>query len=86
MTRRDEDHEVMEKLRGIIDSKDITIFDKREVDAIRRMILTYESFESFGRLSSAVRGIVIWCGVMLAAYFAFTEWVLKFIRSNAGVQ
>lgn len=78
------EHETLEKLKRLVEQQDAAVFDKREMDTIRRMIRTYESFESFGRLSNAVRGIVIWLGVMLASYFAFTEWVVKFIRAKAG--
>lgn len=78
------EHATLDKLMKLIDSGEMKIFDAREVATIRRMITTYEAFESFGKLANAVRGIVIWLGVMLAAYFAFTGWLTKFIRSLAG--
>ena len=60
------------------------IFDKKEIGVIREMIATYESFRAFGRLAHFVRQIVIWAAVMIGAYYAVTEWVVKGIRKVSG--
>lgn len=66
------------------EASEIEIFDKKEVEVIRKMIALYQSFSALGVVGSMAKNAVIWAGVMAGAYFAFTEYIIKFIKSHAG--
>ena len=85
MAVTDEDEKLLEKLTKLLEKEEsIEELDKKEIEIVRKMIATYESFKAFGRLSSAARNIVIWLGVMLGAYFTLQEFIVNFIKSHAG--
>ncbi len=71
------DHPAWAKLKAM--------HDRGEFDTIERIVRFWESLEAFGRLGDLIRRAVIWLGVIFAAWFAFSEYAVKFIRKSVGM-
>lgn len=67
-----EDAEIVRKVR-----KDLTEDELREV---RDGLAILRTFKEFGTIGNWVKSVLIWIGIFLGAWFAFNEWVIKFIR------
>ena len=68
------------KLNDMLSRHKVTVFDEAEVKIIRAMIDTYVAFTALGRFASFARSVVIWVAAMAAAFYAFNEWVIKYIQ------
>lgn len=71
----------LKKLDEILARHNVTVFDEREIRVIRQMMEFYQACSALGRFAGAARNVVIWMGVMLGAWWAFNEWVVKFVKS-----
>jgi len=60
------------------------MWERGEFEKIDRMVKFWDALEGFGRLGDMLRRLVIWAGIILAAYFAVTEGIMAFIRRTAG--
>lgn len=53
-----------------------------ELQLIRHMIDVYKSFAVFGKMAGAFRNIVLWLGVMFAAWYALKDWLVQAARGG----
>lgn len=67
---------------GVAKVKDM--WERGDFETIDRMVKFWEALEAFGRLGDLFRRFIIWCGVILGAYFVFTEWLVAYIKKAAG--
>ena len=76
--------ETIKKLVDFVEKHDpsgLSIFDKREVATIKRMIATYEGFESIGRLGRSIRSILTLIGFFVIAYSVFKGWLADYLHN-----
>lgn len=55
-----------------------------ELREIRLNLKVFRTLQSLGIAGGWLKGALIWAAVILGGYYAFTEWILKFIRGAAG--
>lgn len=60
------------------------MWERGEFEKIDRMVKFWDALEGFGRLGDMLRRLVIWGGVILAAYFAVTEGISALIKKAVG--
>ena len=58
--------------------------DRGDFDKIDRMVKFWDALETLGRVGDLARRIILWLGVMFAAWFAFSEYLVNYIRRAAG--
>lgn len=81
----DEELAALEKLDTLLNKKKKSVsFSDDEIVIIKKMVELYESFAAIGYFGSAAKNIIIWLGVMIGAYFTFTEFVSKYIKLHIG--
>jgi len=81
----DEELAALKKLETLLEKKEKTVtFNDDEIAVIKKVVELYKSFAAIGYFGSAAKNIVIWIGVMLGAYFTFTEFVAKYIKIRIG--
>lgn len=68
-----DDDEVVRKIDGAL--------TEDEIVEVREGLRILRAFQSFGLLGTWVKNVLIWCGIVIGAWLAFNEWVLKFIRA-----
>ena len=76
MTDDENDHPGVAKVKQM--------WERGEFETIDRMVKFWEALEGFGRLGDMLRRLIIWAGIILAAYFALTEGIMSFIKRTAG--
>ena len=60
------------------------MYDRGDFEKIERMVKFWEALEAFGQLGDMLKRAIIWLGIIIAGYFAFTEWVVKWLRGAVG--
>ena len=60
------------------------MYDRGEFETLDRMIRVWEGLERLGLIGDMVKRFLIWCGVLFAAYFAVTEYILAWVKKAAG--
>lgn len=75
-----EEKAALDKLNDILSRHKVTVFDEAEVKIIKAMIDTYVAFTALGRFASFARNVVIWIAAMAAAFYAFNEWVVRYVQ------
>lgn len=60
------------------------MWDRGEFETLDRMIKVWEGLERLGIIGDMVKRFLIWCGIIFAAYFAFTEYLLAWVKKAAG--
>lgn len=51
-----------------------------ELQEVREGLAILRTFNAFGAIGNWAKNVLIWIGIFLGAWFAFNEWVVKFIR------
>ena len=74
-----DDSETIKKLLHLVegnkdDIHDFQIFDQREVATIKRMIASYEGWESVGRLGRSFRSFLMLIGFFVLAFATVKGW------------
>ena len=72
----EEDHPAWKRLKAM--------HDRGDFDKLDRLVKFWDALETMGRVGDLIRRAIIWCGVIFAAWFAFSEYLVKYIRSAVG--
>lgn len=72
----DDDHPGLAKVKEM--------WERGEFEAIDEMVRFWEAMKNIGRVGDLLRRFLIWCGIIAASYFAFTEWFLAYIKKAPG--
>lgn len=72
----DDDEQIARKIDGAL--------TEDELVEVREGLRILRAFQAFGLFGTWVKNALIWCAVMIGAWFAFNEWIIKFIRSAGG--
>ena len=70
--------EVIKEHPGVAKVKQM--WDKGDFETIDRMVRFWEALENLGLIGDLLRRFIIWFGVILMGYFAFSGWLVEFIK------
>ena len=70
--------EVIKEHPGVAKVKQM--WDKGDFETIDRMVRFWEALENLGLIGDLLRRFIIWFGVISMGYFAFSGWLVEFIK------
>lgn len=70
--------EVIKEHPGVAKVKQM--WDKGDFETIDRMVRFWEALENLGLIGDLLRRFIIWSGVISMGYFAFSGWLVEFIK------
>lgn len=70
--------EVIKEHPGVAKVKQM--WDKGDFETIDRMVRFWEALENLGLIGDLLRRFIIWFGVVSMGYFAFSGWLVEFIK------
>lgn len=70
--------EVIKEHPGVAKVKQM--WDKGDFETIDRMVRFWEALENLGLIGDLLRRFIVWFGVISMGYFAFSGWLVEFIK------
>lgn len=86
MNRRSTDKasEAIDKLVSMIEKKELTLFDKKEAEALKQMAKTWTQLSAVIALGGLIGSGLKWFVGIAAAWIVFKEGLFDLIRQAAG--
>lgn len=81
MTEQDPEHAALKKLEQLLKDNKITIFTAEEAAALQKLAKVFLALEVLGGIGGVLKNVLLWLGVILAAWFALrnglAEWIIS---------